>query len=170
MALHFEGLNTRYDALQKKVHKAFLIKGSSPMPTSINKTILMASHHRMERGLDPSTPIKTQTGVVCIQHGTLEEHAGENEELKAIVMAQGEEEKKKVVRTSSGDRVVCFNPKFKGKDDNHFLHHCLRADAKERKAIMKTTQAKWAEEKQAKKTVVGQVRMQATEQDIAQQV
>ncbi len=41
----------------------------------------------MERRLDPSGPIKTQTGVVCIQHGTLEEHAGDNAKLKAIVMA-----------------------------------------------------------------------------------
>ncbi len=85
----------------------------------------MAIQHNMERVLDPSGPIKTQTVVVCIQHRTLEEHMGDNEELKAIVMAQGEEAKKKVVRTSSGDRVVCFNPKCKGKDDNHFLHHCL---------------------------------------------
>ncbi len=95
-----------------------------------------------------------QTEVVCIQHGTLEEHAGDNEELKAIVLAQGEKEKK-VVWTSSGDRIICFNPKCKGKDDSHFLHHFLRADAKERKAIMKTMQARWAEEKRAKKTEAG---------------
>ena len=105
------------------------------MPMSINKMILMVSQHNMERVLDPSGPIKIQTGVVCIQHGTLEEHVGENEELNAIVMTQGEEEKK-VLHTKSGERVVCFNPKCKGKDDNHFLHHCLRANAKERKEIM----------------------------------
>ena len=169
-ALHFEGLNRmRYGALQKRVHGAFLISsGTNTMPTSINKTILMASQHNMEQGLDPSDPIKTQTKVVCIQHGMLGEHAGENEELKVIVMAQGEEEKK-VVNTSSGERVVCFNPKCKGKDDNHFLHHCPRADAKERNAIMKTMQAKWAEEKRVKKTVAGQAHMQLSEQDIKQQ-
>ncbi len=88
-ALHFEGLNKgRYGVLQKRVHKAFLINGrANTMPTSINKTILMASQHDMERGVDPSGLIKTQTGVVCIQHGMLEEHVGENKELKTIVMA-----------------------------------------------------------------------------------
>ncbi len=89
VALHFKGLNKgRYIVLQKRVHKAFLIGGgANTMPTSINKTILMASQHDMEHGRNPSVPIKTQTRVVCIQQGTLEEHAGENEELKAIVMA-----------------------------------------------------------------------------------
>ena len=66
-ALHFEGLNrTRYGALQKRVHEAFLISGNSTMSKSINRTILMASQHDMERGFDLSGPIKTQTGVVCI--------------------------------------------------------------------------------------------------------
>ncbi len=74
--------------LRKRVYEAFLIGGgANTMPTIINKTIFMASQHDMERGLDPSGPIKTQTGVVCVQHGTLVEHAGDNEELKAIVMA-----------------------------------------------------------------------------------
>ncbi len=94
---------------------------------------------------------------------------GENKELEAIVMAQGDEEKK-VVRTNSRDRVVYFNPKCKGKDDNHFLHHCPRADAKERKAIIKMMQEKWVEEKVTKKTVVGQAQMQVSAQDIEQQV
>ncbi len=64
------------------------------MPTSINMTILMASQHNMERSLDPSTLIKTQTKVVCIQHGTLEKHTGDIEDLKAIIMAQEGKEKK----------------------------------------------------------------------------
>ncbi len=41
----------------------------------------------MEHGLDPSASIKTQIGVVYIQHRALKEHAGNNAELKVIVMA-----------------------------------------------------------------------------------
>ncbi len=84
------------------------------MTTGINRMSLMASQHDMERGLDPSTPIKAQNGVVCIQHRTLEEHAGDNEELKAIVMAQKGKEKK-VLRTKKGKCVVCFNPSVRGR-------------------------------------------------------
>ncbi len=58
MVLHFEQLNrTRYGALQKRVHKVFLISGSTTMPMSIDRMILMVSQHDMERGLDPRAPI-----------------------------------------------------------------------------------------------------------------
>ena len=135
-ALHFEGLNkARYGALQKRGHEAFLISGNDTMPTRINRTILMASQHDMERGLDPSAPIKTQAGVVCIQQGTLEEHGGDDTDLKAIVMAQEGGEKNKVLLKKKGEWVVCFNPKYKGKDDNHFIHSCPKANDKERKEI-----------------------------------
>ena len=169
-ALHFEGLNrTRYGALQKRVHEAFLISGESTMPTSIDRTILMASQHDMERGLDPSAPIKTQTGIACIQHGTLEEHAGDNEDLKAVLLAQAGEEKK-VLRTKKGERVVCFNPKCKGKEDNHFIHSCPRANAGERREIMQKMREKWEKEKLANKTVDGQMHLQVDEHDIDGQV
>ncbi len=68
------------------MHEVFLISGGSTIPTSIVRMILMASQHDMESGLDPSAPVNMQSGVVCIQHRTLEEHARDNEELKAIVM------------------------------------------------------------------------------------
>ena len=50
-------------------------------------------------------------------------------------MAQ-EGEEKKVLMTKKGNRVVCFNQKCKGKDDNHYIHSCPRANEKERKEIM----------------------------------
>ena len=105
-ALHFEGLNkARYGALQKRVHEAFLISGNDTMPTRIDQTILMASQHDMERGQDPSAPGKTQTGVVCAQQGTLAEHAGDDKDLKAVVLAQGGGEERRRGRSCSQRRA-----------------------------------------------------------------
>ena len=72
--------------------------------------------------------------------------------------------------TKKGDRVVCFNQKCKGKDDNHYIHSCPRANEKERKEIMATMHKTWAENKQAKKVVPGQSHAQISEGDIERQV
>ena len=85
-------------------------------------------------------------------------------------MAQEGEEKNKVLLTKKGERVVCFNPKCKGKDDNHFIHSCPRANDKERKEILAAMHKKWADNRQAKKVVPGQAHMQVTEDEIESQV
>ena len=170
-ALHFEGLNkVRYGALQKRVHEAFLISGNDTMPTRIDRTILMASQHDMERGQDPSAPVKTQPGVICAQQGTLEEHAGDDKDLKAVALAQEGEEGKSVLLTKKGKPVVCFNPKCKGKDENHYLHSCPKANEEERKEILKAIKKKWADEKQANTVVPGQSHAQVTADEIESQV
>ncbi len=123
------------------------------MLTRTNRTILMVSQHNMERCLIPSVPIKTQIGAACIQQGTIEEHTGHTN-LKAIVLTQEGEEKKAVVRSKKGKQLVCFNPKCKGKDDNHFGHNYPIANDKEKKEIITVMHKKWNEENQARKKVI----------------
>ncbi len=72
--------------------------------------------------------------------------------------------------TRKGKRIVCFNPKCKGKDSNHFIHSCLRANKKERKEIITAMHKKWADDKQAKKVVLEKMQMRVTEDKIECQV
>ena len=65
---------------------------------------------------------------------------------------------------------MCFNPKCKGKDDNHFIHSCPKANDKEKKEILTAMRKKWADDKQAKKVVPGQAHAQVAQDEIERQV
>ena len=137
--MHFKGLDHRmYGTIQKQVHQVLFIHRNNTMPTRVGR-ILMASQYDLGNICDFSALTKAVLDVACIQQGIIKKHATM---INIIVLTQEGEENLKVVWRLSGDCVVCLNPKYKGKYNNHFLYKYPHTADNEKKEILAATQKK----------------------------